>query len=66
MDDGAETLDDSLAMARMAFEHGTTDLIATPHANLYYKFDPELIAIRLDGGSSSRVRQTPLIVSGED
>src|SRR6266853_3830200 len=34
-------------MVRMAAEHGTTDLVATPHANLEYKFDPQRIAERL-------------------
>jgi protein-tyrosine phosphatase len=48
LDDGARTLEDSLAMIRMAAEHGTTDLVATPHANLEYRFDPELIAARLE------------------
>ena len=44
LDDGARTIEDSLAMVRMAAEHGTTDLVATPHANLHFKFDPERIA----------------------
>lgn len=47
LDDGARTLEDSLAMIRMATEHGTTGLVATPHANLEYRFDPELISVRL-------------------
>jgi len=47
MDDGARTLEDSLAMVRMAAEHGTTDLVATPHANLEFKFDPDQIAERI-------------------
>ena len=47
MDDGARTVEDSLAMVRMAAEHGTTDLVATPHANLTYKFEPGVIALRL-------------------
>lgn len=47
MDDGAATLDDSVALVRMAAESGTTDLVGTPHANLNYKFDPELIRDRL-------------------
>ena len=47
MDDGARTLEDSLAMVRMAAEHGTTDLVATPHANLQFKFEPETIAERV-------------------
>ena len=44
LDDGARTLEESVAMVRMAAEHGTTDLVATPHANLQFKFDPERIA----------------------
>ena len=47
MDDGARTMEDSLAMVRMAAEHGTTDMVATPHANLQFKFNPELIAERI-------------------
>jgi len=47
MDDGARTLEDALAMVRMASEHGTTDLVATPHASPAYKFEPLVIAERL-------------------
>ena len=47
LDDGAKTLEDSVAMVRMAAEQGTTDLVATPHANLAYRFDPALIEERL-------------------
>lgn len=47
LDDGARTLEDSLAMVRMAAAHGTTDLVATPHANLMFKFDPGQIAERI-------------------
>ena len=47
LDDGARSLEDSVAMVRMAAEHGTTDLVATPHANLQFKFEPEKIAERI-------------------
>jgi protein-tyrosine phosphatase len=47
LDDGARTLEDSLAMVRLAAKHGTTDLVATPHANLEYRFEPERIAERI-------------------
>lgn len=47
LDDGARTLEDSLAMVHMAAAHGTTDLVATPHANLQYRFEPEQIAERM-------------------
>lgn len=36
VDDGAETMEDALSMARMAAESGVTHLIATPHCNLSY------------------------------
>lgn len=65
MDDGAETLDESLAMARMAFEHGTTDLVATPHSNLSYKFDVNLIAERL-AELNHHLSGSPRLFSGSD
>jgi protein-tyrosine phosphatase len=43
LDDGAQTFDESIAMAHLAAESGTTDLVATPHANSRYPFDPQLI-----------------------
>lgn len=36
VDDGAETMEDALGMARMAAASGVTHLIATPHCNLPY------------------------------
>ena len=48
LDDGARTLEDSLAMLRLAQEHGTTAIVATPHANLEYRYDPELISQRIE------------------
>jgi len=46
VDDGAATLDDSLAMLRMAAASGTTDIVATPHANSTYPFDLEVLTSR--------------------
>jgi len=34
-------------MLRLAAESGTTDIVASPHANHEYKFQPEVIAERL-------------------
>jgi protein-tyrosine phosphatase len=48
LDDGARTLEESVAMLRMAAEHGTTELVATPHANPTFRFDPERIAAELE------------------
>jgi protein-tyrosine phosphatase len=44
LDDGARTLEDSLAMIRMAAAYGTTALVATPHSSPEYRFQPERIA----------------------
>lgn len=46
LDDGAKTLDESIAMLKMAAESGTTCMVATPHASMQYKFDPEAVAQR--------------------
>ncbi len=43
LDDGPATLEESLAMLRIARETGTTDIVATPHASLDFRFDPELV-----------------------
>jgi protein-tyrosine phosphatase len=48
IDDGPRTLDESLAMLRVAAAAGTTDIVATPHANSRYPFDPVVIASRIE------------------
>ena len=40
VDDGARSREDSIAMLRLATETGTTDIVATPHCNSQYQFDP--------------------------
>lgn len=39
LDDGAESLYDTLEMAAMAFENGTTRIVATPHCNIPGVYD---------------------------
>lgn len=59
MDDGSPDIETSLEMLRLAGRHGTTDIVATPHANLEYHFDPDLIAERkaeIDSRNDSGVR----------
>lgn len=46
MDDGSPSLEMSVEMLRMAAGAGTTDIVATPHADLNYEFQPDLIANR--------------------
>jgi len=48
VDDGAKTLEESVAMLRLAAESGTTDIVATPHANHEFEFEPEVIAAKLE------------------
>jgi len=48
LDDGSPDLATSIAMARMAAADGITHVVATPHANSRYHFDPTIIADRLN------------------
>jgi protein-tyrosine phosphatase len=43
VDDGPGTLEQSVAMVRLAAETGTTDIVATPHANLEFSYHPDVI-----------------------
>lgn len=48
LDDGPSDLNQSLAMLQVAAEHGTTDIVATPRASFEYRFDPRIVAQRLE------------------
>lgn len=48
LDDGARTLEESVEMVRLAAQSGTTDIVATPHANTEFPFDPDLISRRIE------------------
>src|SRR5262245_3392943 len=48
MDDGARTVSDSLAMLDIAGESGTTDIVATPHASGQFRFDPKIVAEKVN------------------
>src|SRR5579863_3733625 len=47
VDDGARTKENSLAMLELAASCGTTDIVATPHSDNKYRYDPALIAERI-------------------
>lgn len=47
VDDGPKTLEDSLALAEASVSEGVTHIVATPHANHRYSFDPETIRERI-------------------
>jgi protein-tyrosine phosphatase len=60
LDDGAKTLDVAVEMLRMAASAGTTDIVATPHANQHYRFDPQIVEERISelraaAGESPRI-----------
>ncbi len=48
LDDGPDSLEDSLKMAEMAIEDGITHVVGTPHANDKFHFNPELASQRRD------------------
>lgn len=47
VDDGAKTIEDSVSMLEMAADAGTTDIVATPHSDLRYRYDSDLVAARI-------------------
>jgi protein-tyrosine phosphatase len=62
LDDGARTLDESLAMLTLAAETGTTDIVATPHANSAYAYDDAIVdrlivEVSQEAGSSIRIHR---------
>jgi len=46
-DDGSDSVETSLAMLQMAAHAGTTDIVATPHANPEYQFDPPQVLAKI-------------------
>jgi len=60
LDDGSETIEDSIEMLRMAAASGTTDIVATPHANMEFEFDPaevegKIAALQAAAGAAPRI-----------
>jgi protein-tyrosine phosphatase len=47
VDDGARTLEDSVAMLQIAAEAGTTGIVATSHANTEYTWDPDVVEAKV-------------------
>ena len=42
LDDGSRTLEETLAMLKLAADSGTTDIVATPHANSSYAYNRQV------------------------
>jgi protein-tyrosine phosphatase len=47
MDDGASSLETSMAMAKMAADDGITHIVCSPHSNGQYFYDPPIIDARI-------------------
>lgn len=45
-DDGADSMQTSVEMARLAVAEGITHVVCTPHANSYHAFEPEVNAAK--------------------
>jgi len=43
VDDGATSLEQAVEMVEVARAAGTTDIVATPHSNSQYHFDPDVV-----------------------
>ena len=48
LDDGASSLETSVAMARIAATDGITHVVCSPHANGHYAYEPPVIAEKID------------------
>ena len=42
LDDGSGSVEESIAMMQVARESGTTDIVASPHSNAEFTYQPEL------------------------
>src|ERR1035438_8367549 len=47
-DDGSPSLEQSVRMLEMAAAAGTTDIVATPHANSEFRFDETVVRARFE------------------
>jgi protein-tyrosine phosphatase len=65
LDDGAAEVSISQQMFKMAAEDGITDLVATPHSNYHYEFDPDINRRKRDELQSA-MGATPKLYLGCD
>jgi protein-tyrosine phosphatase len=64
-DDGSKNIEQSVAMLQMAAASGTTDIVASPHANLEFAFDPREVERKI-AELQAAVGDTPRIHYGCD
>jgi protein-tyrosine phosphatase len=65
LDDGAKTIEDAIAMCKMAAEDGITHLVATPHCNYAYPFNSEVNRQKI-AELQSAVGEVPKLLLGCD
>ncbi len=65
VDDGAESFEVSVAMCKMAAADGITHLVATPHCDYTYQFQPELNREKI-AELQSAVGESPRLLLGCD
>jgi len=65
VDDGAETFQDAVAMCQIAAEDGITHIVATPHCNYTYTFNPEVNRHKV-AELQSAVGEVPRLLLGCD
>src|ERR1051326_1945230 len=60
LDDGPGCMEDALEMLRLAAQHGPTEIVATPHADTRFRFEPveverRLMELRVASGADLRI-----------
>jgi len=65
VDDGAESLEDAIGMCKIAAEDGITHMVATPHCNYTYVFNPEVNRQKL-AELQSQIGESPKLLLGCD
>jgi protein-tyrosine phosphatase len=65
LDDGAKSFEVSVAMCRVAASDGITHVVATPHCNYAYRFDPALTQKKI-AELQAAVGEAPQLLSGCD
>ncbi len=48
LDDGSRTFSESVQMLALAVESGTTDIVASPHSDLRYRYDRAVVASKIE------------------
>ncbi len=48
LDDGSTSLENSIAMAKIAVADGITHVVCTPHANEQFAYDPQVVAEKIE------------------